>query len=716
MPEGSARHFQTRGRTYVLSDQGVIAFDEQVSMTATRAAGLPMPCLGTSTSTPTGAVSFATAKRRRYRGVIARTMSDGYVLRSAVSMPLEVSNTCGSTVDLAIGFNWTTQHGVVAGDVLELYRTKDTATAVDPGDRYFLAATVIATSAHVAGLGAGMRDSSLDTNLGAELYTNPGQEGLGQTNLPPPCAIDAVMYKGHAFYVSRRLPAQYTVSARGNVGSPLSSAADRQNGIGVRALTGDTTLGLPTILNGSSMVGIEIGQIVVCANFANGTRITNVSGTTITCSTNSTATTVGVSLTTRDVIEWGAGASDYTNIVYPSAFEEWLDTSLDFEIYSDKPETDAITVSTVVDHTSLGAGGTYIFRAKRYCDGTFTLRATNGNNYTPALPSTSSTAVSASYDERKNRIHFSKLDQPEAVPSGNYFYVGAGEIYRVIAMRDALLAFCSDGLYRISGDAGEWRVDPIDKTLVLGDRRAVDIMNDVVFAFTNRGLVSVDASGTVTELTTDKLGGYDGIVGQTLDDPGIAVFGRTKWLLACDPFHDEVMLYYYLTAAVVGYFIYNRRTDAFTTMSIPHTVISLAYSRGRKSIVFADTDATPDLLYFYGDDSTTRMSDTVVTFQPITPDANPFTQKNFLSCDWLFQGFASAATLVPAFSGTNYTSRAIATSTYEQRARVSVPRNAPALASTLRPGFTLSGGASSQIWSMRGLDVRWVPASEDSLR
>ncbi len=99
---------------------------------------------------------------------------------------------------------------------------------------------------------------------------------------------------------------------------------------------------------------------------------------------------------------------------------------------------------------------------------------------------------------RPGRLWFSKPDEPEAVPPANFIDVGNVN-ERIIAttpMRNALLVWKKDGLFRITGNAPDsWVVDEIDTTLRLLSSQCVCLMNGVAYAFTDRGVVATTEIG-----------------------------------------------------------------------------------------------------------------------------------------------------------------------------------------------------------------------------
>ena len=309
-------------------------------------------------------------------------------------------------------------------------------------------------------------------------------------------------------------------------------------------------------------------------------------------------------------------------------------------------------------------------------------------------------------------MHFSKLQQPEAVPPLNYFFVGNGTIHRLISTRDCVWAWCSDGLWRISGGgatAAEWRVDPVDPTLILAARGAVAVMRDKVYAYTNHGLVELDSTGGVNELS-------QGTIGDAATLPDATGYSDTwNTFIACDEAHHEVWLTIYDGASASTSYLYNTLTKRFTTVAQSNAYSAMAFSKALNSLVIGRVDTSPDVYYFNADTSTTRMAGADVRFQPLYQGDHD-TLKEYQDIYFTFRGASTALTLVPSFKGTNYTAHTVPANTLESRCRVAVPRNAPAIAPFLTPGFTFSAGDTSNPWSLRGVSVHYEPAGDEVVR
>lgn len=106
-------------------------------------------------------------------------------------------------------------------------------------------------------------------------------------------------------------------------------------------------------------------------------------------------------------------------------------------------------------------------------------------------------AVISDNEEKVNRVYFSKLDQPEAVPLTNYFDVGSREkqILRIIPLRDSLFVFKQDGVYRISGESSPFNLALFDSTVKLLAADSIGILDNRIYGWMDAGIQTVDESG-----------------------------------------------------------------------------------------------------------------------------------------------------------------------------------------------------------------------------
>lgn len=106
--------------------------------------------------------------------------------------------------------------------------------------------------------------------------------------------------------------------------------------------------------------------------------------------------------------------------------------------------------------------------------------------------------VQSDNEVRQNRVMISKPSQVESVPIYRYFDIGAANfpIQRVIALRDGILFFKLDGIYRIAGETFEnFTVSLLDNTVKLLVPESAKPFNNQVFCYTNQGICAVSDTG-----------------------------------------------------------------------------------------------------------------------------------------------------------------------------------------------------------------------------
>jgi hypothetical protein len=103
-------------------------------------------------------------------------------------------------------------------------------------------------------------------------------------------------------------------------------------------------------------------------------------------------------------------------------------------------------------------------------------------------------ATQASDNEKiGNRIYYSKYGQPEAVPLPNYIDIAGkdSEIERIVALRDNLFVFKTDGIYILSGFSAPFSVRLLDNTAFLVAPDTATVLNNQIYGLTNQGIVTV---------------------------------------------------------------------------------------------------------------------------------------------------------------------------------------------------------------------------------
>lgn len=111
--------------------------------------------------------------------------------------------------------------------------------------------------------------------------------------------------------------------------------------------------------------------------------------------------------------------------------------------------------------------------------------------------SSATNTLTATNLQKPNRIYYSKILQPAAVPLVNFIDVGAQDqpILRIFPLRDSLFVYKSDGLYRISGEVAPFNLALFDLSCILLAPDSLDVSNNLVYGWTTQGISSTSESG-----------------------------------------------------------------------------------------------------------------------------------------------------------------------------------------------------------------------------
>lgn len=103
----------------------------------------------------------------------------------------------------------------------------------------------------------------------------------------------------------------------------------------------------------------------------------------------------------------------------------------------------------------------------------------------------------SSNDEYQNGLMWSKIDQPEHVPSSHLQLVGSKNypIKRIIALRESLFIMKGDGVFKLTGSGGSWSIEPMDTSTRIIAPDSAAVVNNQVFCLSDQGIVAVSDVG-----------------------------------------------------------------------------------------------------------------------------------------------------------------------------------------------------------------------------
>lgn len=544
---------------YFTTDQGVFKID---ALSATpRKAGVVRALGGTGTTT--GASGFLIDDSAvAYRLVWGYKDANNNLLLGSPSQRLVVSNSTGGDKDVSL--TYTIPDSITTEYFYQIYRSNGTLTAADqPSDELQLVLQGNPTGGEIAAKTFTVLDQTPYSLMRTTLYTSPSLEGIANSNDEPPFALDMDIFKGSAFYANIRQKQRLSVA--------LISVEFPSLGYYVDAST-TTSNGFPTLTNIADTTDLRVGMRVIGAGIPTDTRILSIAGpTSVTMNKNATASaTVSVEFQDRFTI----GAVDYwagsTQNASTNTF--LVDSSGTPGQNIDSTAINLIQIiNTSTSNTVLYAyyvsavddlPGQMLFEERSIGGVAFTATSTAGTSFSPVLPTSGSTIISEN-DARQNRVSISKSGQVEAVPSYTYFDIGSANfpIQRVVALRDGIFFFKTDGIYRLSGEAfTNFTVALVDNTVALKVPESAVPFNNQVFCFTTQGICAVTDSGVqiisvpiedrLLELSSDQF------VNFTSASFGVA--------------YESARLYMFFTVTsetdefATQAFVYNSLTDSWT--------------------------------------------------------------------------------------------------------------------------------------------------------
>lgn len=131
-----------------------------------------------------------------------------------------------------------------------------------------------------------------------------------------------------------------------------------------------------------------------------------------------------------------------------------------------------------------------------------------GGQFNPEIP-TSGMTVNSDNEIEPNAIYFSKFQEPEAVPLVNKFQVGPKDkaILRILALRDSLFILKEDAIYRLTGQPGEFVIDPFDNSTVLVAPDSAVVLNNQIYMLSSQGVATISDTGVsiISRPIEDKL-------------------------------------------------------------------------------------------------------------------------------------------------------------------------------------------------------------------
>lgn len=206
--------------------------------------------------------------------------------------------------------------------------------------------------------------------------------------------------------------------------------------------------------------------------------------------------------------------------------------------------------------------GKIFIQANDYSTSEFYIISSNTTCWNPVL-SSSGTSNASTNDENPNRVYFSKVQQPEAVPLLNYVEAGSrgNEILRIIPLRDSVFIIKEDGIYRIIGeDPSSLRVSLFDNTVALLSIESAVEINNQIYCYTDQGITAISDNGVqvLSRPIEDQIQQKEIISNFFTTSFGVSYEVDRKYIFYCkaletDSYPTEAYVYNFFTNAWTKY-------------------------------------------------------------------------------------------------------------------------------------------------------------------
>lgn len=436
-PSGSfLNSTQANGNFYFTTNNGVYKLDELAG--TPQLAGSPEGLDVTLTVNGTG-TAVPTSSQVAYACVWGYIDSNDNLILGAPTQWAYYVNTSGNTNDIDI--TTTIPAGVTTDYFVQIYRTPSTSSSsIVPGNNFQLAVQYTPTGTDITNKYVTVTDATPDSLLGAYLYTADGQPN-NLPNTPPPLCIDVATYNSMNFYINFQTLQQATFTLAG-VDSPD---------------------------------GLQVGDTFVITD--SGAALTR----TYTAAASNDFTNQEFAISTSGTI---AEDIDNTARNLVAAINQDPGNTLWYAYYQ--------TGTNILP-------GAVILKARNLQTDSFYLNSSRTTCWTPVIPSAGTDYISSN-TASPDSFMVSKVAEPEAVPVAYTIPVQSGnvaiQLYRGLALQDALYLFSNGGVFRVTGsDPTNLQVILFDSSALLVGLQTPQILNNSIYYNATQGICNVSSGG-----------------------------------------------------------------------------------------------------------------------------------------------------------------------------------------------------------------------------
>src|SRR6266853_74767 len=371
-----------------------------------------------------------------YRMTWVITDANNNAVEGVPSTRVVIANSSGGTRNVQLTF--TIPNIATTAYQYKIYRSPISASAItEPSDELQLVIVGNPSSTNITNGYFTVTDTTLESELGAFLYTNSGQEGISQANTIPPLSNDVCFFVGYLIYGSCTTRQKFLLS----------------------------------LLSSEPPLGIQVGDTFTVTR---GTDTFTLTG----------AAAEDVSLNKFKVF---TGADPGRDILFTKrSLIHVLNLVAQDIVY-------AFDATDVNSATSLP--GDFFLQEQGIGGGPFEVKSSRTTCWTPVLDPT--VGVPSLAGGGKGMGFCSKFQQPEAVPLANTINVGNPnfEWLRVLPLRNSVIVLKADGLFQLTGSVFPFTVTTLDTGTILTAPESPAVMNNQVFAYTNQGVVGITETG-----------------------------------------------------------------------------------------------------------------------------------------------------------------------------------------------------------------------------
>jgi hypothetical protein len=293
------------------------------------------------------------------------------------------------------------------------------------------------------------------------------------------------------------------------------------------------------------------------------------------------------------------------------------------QVLSNVDDLARVNPDTPGEKTTPATGFAFRFDYAGYGD--FEIRASNGQNYQPPLPTLSEDPELVTRPRRKNGMMWTENGQPEAVVAAGL--VGKGQVYGACATSQAMCIWTEYGIHLLRGTGGsssagfDWSLDQIDTQVLLRGPKAYTKLGDLTLCASNNGAVVIDAGGNVREISTAALGDI----------------GKAEWnendntRLVADEVTGDV---YFCFAETAFPYVYSTRWNKWSRVRVATNFVHAGAGNLQQKILFAEFVANNLILR---KKSLTVKQESIVRTQMLF-DGDPSSLKVWSEIEWYFDG------------------------------------------------------------------------------